>query len=1194
MTFLDRAKNISAPGGANSALINSGNAQKPVRALTVEAWVTRERTGRKEAVISKWSETEGGQSWWLYIDDDDKPCFTLRDNQTNEIFTVKAKKALDVSELYQPHHLAAVYDTIPDKNRYLQQIIIDGAISSWRWVSKKEAINWQLGTEITNTDTKIHIHNIGEGIDVKEGDTLLLDGEQILVKSTPELLKDYDYGYADYEITVERGINDTLASKHFIKTDIDKTDIYRLRAEPRGIATSSTEISIGHIDSGSYPFQGSINEVQILAEAFTEQQIKDSIDAARKRSSQDLQMLYTFEEGSGNTIRDVSGIGEPLTLVAADGSTIDWKGSSGGLMLTSANRLQSEGPATKLIETAKASNEITVEAWIKSPDESPAMLAPLVTLSSGPGERNFTLGQYKDIYHARVQTSDTKHDGSDQPLVYVGAFPNKLVHLVYTRTFESRNDSGEARFFIDGKEVCQHRVNGDFSTWNDDFALTLGNHSGGDKTHTWMGTFHLVAIYNRALTPIEVLRNFDFGADKNLPPIIDAGPGQIIYLEKEEGTSVTAALSGKVVDDRKLSDQVNTNWTQYVPDAAVTIENEWSLNAQATFHKSGTYIFVLTVNDGSHTVSDQLTITVIENERPEVVITSPSDETIVKMPDNIMLEALVMDDGIPDPPARLNMIWSRVDPEQEVEGVTFSPPDSEYTQASFLKPGFYHLRLAAKDNDLEGFDEVALHVYDSPVIRIETENIVNLPGSASLRGIIVDNGLGGQDGNVIVLWEGLSGVIPDPTDAQTTMAEFPDKGMYTFRFTVDNGQLPPVSKEVTITVNKSPEITVESAPFVNLPANGELIGKVLDDGLGDPSSGMVRTQWAQVSGPQPAKIIYENAPITTVDFPDKGIYQFRFTVDNGHLPPVSKELTIVVNKSPIVTARLADEIITLPENAELMGELIDNGFGDPDQKILSHTKGELVIQWSADGPGLVVFSDPNAISTTASFKKSGIYTLTLTADNGYLDPVLTQLTLVVNAAPVVNAGPDQVIILPATAKMAGTVTDDGLPDPPGALTVQWEAVSGSDPLKTNINITDPASPSTTATFSINGTYVLRLTASDGEASTSDDVSIIVHQAPVIDAGPEQTIAFKTSCQLGGAISNNGLGALESGIVTIKWELVDTSLPSRDVTIDNPRALDTTAKFNKQGDYRLQLTVDNGFLSSSDEVTIHVVPPGQLK
>ena len=38
------------------------------------------------------------------------------------------------------------------------------------------------------------------------------------------------------------------------------------------------------------------------------------------------------------------------------------------------------------------------------------------------------------------------------------------------------------------------------------------------------------------------------------------------------------------------------------------------------------------------------------------------------------------------------------------------------------------------------------------------------------------------------------------------------------------------------------------------------------------------------------------------------------------------------------------------------------------------------------------------------------------------------------------------VVLPGEAVLDGTVTDDGLPDPPGAVTVEWSQVSGLGPV----------------------------------------------------------------------------------------------------------------------------------------------------
>ena len=92
-----------------------------------------------------------------------------------------------------------------------------------------------------------------------------------------------------------------------------------------------------------------------------------------------------------------------------------------------------------------------------------------------------------------------------------------------------------------------------------------------------------------------------------------------------------------------------------------------------------------------------------------------------------------------------------------------------------------------------------------------------------------------------------------------------------------------------------------------------------------------------------------------------------------------------------------------------------------------------------------------------------------------------------NTAPSVDAGPDQTIRLGEVAELNGVVTDDGLPSPPSEVTINWSKVSGPD----EVTFLNPASAVTTASFTVMGTYLLRLTASDGELSASDDVTIVV-------------------------------------------------------------------------------------------------------
>jgi hypothetical protein len=95
----------------------------------------------------------------------------------------------------------------------------------------------------------------------------------------------------------------------------------------------------------------------------------------------------------------------------------------------------------------------------------------------------------------------------------------------------------------------------------------------------------------------------------------------------------------------------------------------------------------------------------------------------------------------------------------------------------------------------------------------------------------------------------------------------------------------------------------------------------------------------------------------------------------------------------------------------------------------------------------------------------------------------------VNQPPVVSAGPDQAITLPAAATLNGTAIDDGVPAE-SALLVSWSKVSGAG----TVTFSTPTSLTTSASFSAPDVYVLRLTASDGSLNAYDDVPLTVNPA----------------------------------------------------------------------------------------------------
>ncbi|HEY5910543.1 MAG TPA: Calx-beta domain-containing protein [Verrucomicrobiae bacterium] len=100
----------------------------------------------------------------------------------------------------------------------------------------------------------------------------------------------------------------------------------------------------------------------------------------------------------------------------------------------------------------------------------------------------------------------------------------------------------------------------------------------------------------------------------------------------------------------------------------------------------------------------------------------------------------------------------------------------------------------------------------------------------------------------------------------------------------------------------------------------------------------------------------------------------------------------------------------------------------------------------------------------------------------------------VNFGPVVEAGTNITVQLPIPVQLTGTVTDDGLPDPPAAVSNFWELVSSPAP----VVVPDPNALTNTIQFSQTGTNIFRLTADDGAIATCDEVTVFVIEPTQVD------------------------------------------------------------------------------------------------
>ncbi len=220
--------------------------------------------------------------------------------------------------------------------------------------------------------------------------------------------------------------------------------------------------------------------------------------------------VYDFNAGSGALVPDVSGYNEPLDLTITGGGGA-W--TTGGYTLGWPSVIRSTGTATKINTALAASGAFSIELWV-TPATGSASSARLLTISSNPSQRNLTLQQGSFelrepwLIHTRLRTT-ASGSGGPALLTPAGALrAGELAHIVYTR-----DSSGTTQIYVNGVEVAAGTSVGTLNNWNSTYPLVLGGEA--DRTnHGWKGTYHLAAIYDRALTAAEIDRAYFAGPER--------------------------------------------------------------------------------------------------------------------------------------------------------------------------------------------------------------------------------------------------------------------------------------------------------------------------------------------------------------------------------------------------------------------------------------------------------------------------------------------------------------------------------------------------------------------------------------------------------------------------------------------------------------------------------------------------------
>jgi hypothetical protein len=337
----------------------------------------------------------------------------------------------------------------------------------------------------------------------------------------------------------------------------------------------------------------------------------------------------------------------------------------------------------------------------------------------------------------------------------------------------------------------------------------------------------------------------------------------------------------------------------------------------------------------------------------------------------------------------------------------------------------------------------------------------------------------GSSTTLTLQWSQLSGppVWFNNSALSNAIVTFPGAGTYTLRLTANNG-FSQVSDNVTFIVQRPPSTTP-----TNLVTFGS-IWKYLDNGS-DQGTAWIAPAFPDgswLSGPAPLGYGDANGvlPATINGYgPDPNnkyvttYYRRAFTVAN---PAVVSNLVASVQRD--------DGLIVYLNGTPI----ITNNMPTP----FNYLTNAITVIGGSDETNIYPQAVPVSLLVAgANVLASEVHQANASSSDLFFDLQLSGTVVAANQPPVVQAGPDQSIALSMTCTFAGSASDDGLPSPPGLLSIAWSKLSGPG----NVTFSNSNAPITTATFSASGVYQLRITGNDSALIRTDDVTITVTNPP---------------------------------------------------------------------------------------------------
>lgn len=366
--------------------------------------------------------------------------------------------------------------------------------------------------------------------------------------------------------------------------------------------------------------------------------------------------------------------------------------------------------------------------------------------------------------------------------------------------------------------------------------------------------------------------------------------------------------------------------------------------------------------------------------------------------------------------------------------------------------------------------------------------------------------------------------------------------------------------------NPGPNQTVFVESTVTLNGGGSTIGA---------GTGSLTYSWTLQSAPDGSMAVLSNAGTMVATLvPDvPGTYIVRLTVNDG-FGSDSANVTVSTENSPPVANAGPNQTVAMGTTVQLNGSQSSDVDGDP-----------LRYSWSfvsLPPTSLAALSSSRNVTTTFVADVAGTYIVQLVVNDGTFNSQPSTVSVTTgNTPPVANAGPNQKVNVETLVQLNGSGSTDVNGNP---LTYQWTLNLTQAP-GSNATLNSPTSVNPTFTADVPGTYVAQLIVNDGIANSNPatvTISTNAVQAPTANAGPNQSVLPGVTVTLDGSASTDPQGLP----LTYTWSLITLPANSNAVlsatNVVNPKFV-----VDQSGTYVAQLTVSNGFLSSTVPATVTI-------